>query len=185
MASPYREILRVTAALDGEGIPHLLVGGFAVNHHGYTRNTADMDFMIAATQTDPALRLMKAAGYTNVSVMDNVAFVQKPGEQLRIDFLRADEQTMEKLLGCAVEATFYGVTVKVPALHDLIAMKLFALHYARARRAPKDLPDVVYLTVLNDLDLDLDIRPLCRRYASDELYTDICREVERVRRELR
>lgn len=42
------EILETVAQLlDNKGIDALLIGGFAVNHYGYTRNTLDVDFMVA------------------------------------------------------------------------------------------------------------------------------------------
>jgi hypothetical protein len=93
--------------LPAHGVDCLLIGGFAVNHHGYTRNTLDVDFMIA--------------------------------------------------------------------------MKIFALSQSVDRRMGKDLPDIAYLSVLHDLDMDSDIRPLCERCGTSGVFELIRNQVEALR----
>jgi len=89
------EVLSLAATtLPAAGVSCLLIGGFAVNHYGYTRNTLDIDFMIALAQ-------------------------------------------------------------------------------APERRTDKDLPDIAYLCVLNNVDVEREIQPLCQRYATDALYQQI------------
>jgi hypothetical protein len=50
-----------------------------------------------------------------------------------------------------------------------------------ARRRGKDLPDIAYLSVLHNLDLESDIRPLCNRFGTLETYDLICSQVEALR----
>jgi len=38
--------------LSAAGVDCILIGGFAVNYHGYTRNTLDVDFMIVRGQVE-------------------------------------------------------------------------------------------------------------------------------------
>jgi hypothetical protein len=77
-------ILEIAAeSLPAAGVDCLLIGGFAVNHYGYSRNTLDVDFM----------------------------------------------------------------------------------------------PDIAYLSVLNDLDLEADIRPLCDRFGTHDAYQAIRNQV--------
>jgi len=38
--------------LSAAGVDCILIGGFAVNYHGYTRNTLDVDFMIVRRQVE-------------------------------------------------------------------------------------------------------------------------------------
>ena len=178
----FDEILELASAtLPAAGVNCLLIGGFAVNHYGYTRNTLDIDFMIASDQVDRIRTIMRAAGFTNVSVLDNVVFFGKPGSTLRVDFLRVDTETLQKLDAQAVTATLNGHTLRLPALRDLLAMKLFALAQAPEQRIDKDLPDVAYLCVLNNLDLERDIHPLCQRYGSETLYRQVKDKVEALR----
>jgi hypothetical protein len=40
------ELIEVTKALDGAGIPYAICGGFAVMLHGYPRATYDLDIMV-------------------------------------------------------------------------------------------------------------------------------------------
>jgi hypothetical protein len=98
----------VAGRLDAQGVACVPIGGFAVNHYGYTRNTLDVDFTIAADDLATVRWAMVDAGFSAVTV------------DLR------------------------GRRVRLPALRDLLAMELFALAHAPARRAAKDLPDLVH-----------------------------------------
>ena len=160
----------------------ILIGGFAVNYYGYTRNTLDVDFMIVAQQFCGARQIMKQSGFTNITSNKNVTFFNTPGSPLRVDFLSVDGYTMRKLLVNAVIANVYGFRIKVPALLDLIAMKIFSLSQDVDRRLGKDLPDIAYLSVINNLDLESDIRPLCNRFGTHKIYDLIRRQVEALRR---
>ncbi len=171
----------VATNLPAEGVDYLLVGGFAVNYHGYTRNTLDVDFMIVTEQLETVRRIMTQAEFVNITIQDNVAFFNAPDSPLRVDFLRVDRDTMRKLLANAVSANVQGVEVKVPALHDLIGMKIFALSQDVSRRMGKDLPDIAYLSVIHNLDLESDIRPLCNRFGTSRVYELIRGQVEALR----
>ncbi len=156
----------------------LLIGGLAVNEYGYSRLTLDVDFMVCADQLDVVRRVMVEAGLINVSVQDNVVFFSSSESEPRIDFLKVNAQTMQQLLANAVEVTVLGDVLRIPALKDLVAMKIFALAQNTEQRMGKDLPDVAYLTVLNDLNLEHDIRPLCERFGTTEVYGLIRKHVE-------
>jgi len=175
-------ILAIAAGqLPEVGVDCLLIGGFAVNYHGYTRNTLDVDFMIIGDQLDVVRLIMTRAGFTNIAIRDNVAFFSAPDSAPRVDFLRVDAETMRKLLASAIDVCVHGHTLKVPALNDLIAMKVFSLSQDTARRMGKDLPDIAYLSVLHDLDLVSDIRPLCDNFGTDKIYELIRDQVEALR----
>ena len=167
--------------LPAAGVDCILIGGFAVNYPGYTRNTLDVDFMIVGEQLEAVRQIMIQAGFTNISIRENVAFFSAPDSPPRVDFLRVDAETMQKLLTGAIAVRVRGYELKVPALSDLIAMKIFALSQDTARRMGKDLPDIAYLSVLHDLDLVSDIRPLCDRFGTDKIYKLIRDQVEALR----
>jgi len=141
----------------------------------------DVDFMIVAQQFEVVRQIMKRSGFTNIASNKNVAFFNAPGSPLRVDFLRVDGDTMHKLLGNAINANVYRYEIKVPALRDLIAMKIFALSQDVDRRLGKDLPDIAYLSVLHNLDLEADIRPLCNRFGTRKIYDLIRGQVEALR----
>jgi hypothetical protein len=168
------EILELASRdLPAAGVACLLIGGFAVNHYGYTRNTLDVDFMIVSDRVDDVRRILSAAGFSNASVSETVAFFSKPGQPWRVDFLRVDGATMRKLDAGAEAVILHGYPLRVPSLRDLLAMKVFALAQSPLRRADKDLPDIAWLAVLNDLDAERDLLPLCRQFGTEELYRKI------------
>ena len=167
--------------LPAAGVDCLLIGGFAVNHYGYTRNTLDVDFMIVADRIGDIRGILRTAGFTNVDVRENVAFFSAPDEGPRVDFLCVDSSTMQKLLIHAKTVTVHGHELRLPSLKDLIAMKIFAFAQNTARRMGKDLPDIAYLTVLNDLDFEADIRPLCARFGTPEVCELIRTQIEALR----
>lgn len=168
--------------LPAEGVECLLIGGFAVNYHGYTRNTLDVDFMVVAGQADIVRRAMTAAGFTNVAVEDNVTLYRAPDCPLRADFLNVDEDTLRKLLSNAVTADVHGRRLKISALRDLLAMKVFALSSQPTRRLAKDLPDIAWLSVLHGLDVEKDLRPICDRIGTPEVFEMIARQIADLRR---
>jgi hypothetical protein len=178
MTDALRDVFRVVAdVLEPSGIDCLLVGGFAVNHYGYSRSTLDVDFMIVADKQDAVRDAMRKAGFTSYSIHETVMFLQRPGSVLRVDFLKVDVDTMSQLISRAESATILGATVKIPALKDLLAMKLFSLAQNPERRMGKDLPDIVQLCFVNGLDLERDIHPLAIRYANEVVFKQVSEQV--------
>jgi 2-methylisocitrate lyase-like PEP mutase family enzyme len=57
-------------ALPAAGVECLLIGGFAVNHFGYTRGTLDVDFMIVSDRLEDVRRIMREAGFLNSEQME-------------------------------------------------------------------------------------------------------------------
>ncbi len=152
------------------GIDFLMIGGHAVNQYGYSRATIDVDFMIATADLDAVRTVMRGAGFINVSHSENVVFFNKPGFPLRVDFLQVNNETMQALLADAQEVDYGGQSLKVPSLRNLIAMKLFALKSGSPGRWEKDFPDIAHLMVENEMDIEEDLRPLCDRFADDEIF---------------
>jgi hypothetical protein len=171
----------VADQLPAAGVECVLIGGFAVNYYGYSRNTLDVDFMILSDQVGAVRSVMAQAGFINISVCENVVFFGVPGSSLRVDFLRSDSETMSKLLDGACLVGVQGHQVKIPALRDLIAMKVFSLSQAPARRMAKDLPDIAYLSVLNGLDLETDLKPLCEKFGDAKTYDLIRGQIQELK----
>ena len=59
-------------------------------------------------------------------------------------------------------------------------MKFFALSQASEKRADKDVPDIAWLTVINGLDLESDLRPLALRFANDDVFRRVCAKIEEI-----
>lgn len=167
----------VTQTLCQSDIQCLLIGGYAVNYYGYTRNTLDVDFMIAAEDADKVRQLLKAAGFSNVSEGGSVLFFNRPDSALRIDFLKTDAPTLQKLLQNAHQVQMLGSTVELPALLDLLAMKFFALAQAQGVRTDKDLPDIAWLSIINKLNPEQDLLPLASRFATEDIYQAVLQKM--------
>ena len=73
-----------------------------------------------------------------------------------------------------------GTYFDIPSLHDLIAMKLFALQHGVTERKEKDLADIVHLSVSNGLNPEHDLQPLCEKYASMEVYEQLCQRIKQI-----
>ena len=62
-------------------------------------------------------------------------------------------------------------------LSDLLSMKLFALSNGDAKRGDRDFWDIVHLVVENHVSVDVDIRELCRQFATEAIYARICAKI--------
>ena len=85
---------------------------------------------------------------------------------------------MKRLDAEATTAVVHGHSLRVPSLRNLLAMKIFSLAQSPIRRADKDLPDIAYLAVLNDLDTERDLLPLCRQFGSEAIYRKITNRIK-------
>ena len=156
-----------------------LIGGMAVNFHGYARNTLDVDFMVKQSDQAGVRRVMEEYGYINRTVFDNVIFYQHPSGGLRVDFLSVDSTTFTKLGEGAELRDVGGYALWVPSVLDIVAMKVFALSGEAPGRRAKDLPDIAYLCRIHDLDMLTQIKPLCKKYGVPALVREIADYIER------
>jgi len=169
----------VTRLLPEAGVDVVMIGGHAVNHYGVSRATQDIDFMVAAADEDTVRRILCAEGFTNVAVHETVLFFNQPGTALRVDFLKVDRKTLDRLLANAKEVEYFGgYGVRVPQLEDLLAMKLFALSSGGARREDKDFSDIVNLVIENHVPVDMELRELCQQFADESLYARLCARIK-------
>jgi hypothetical protein len=90
-----------------------------------------------------------------------------------------DESTFEKLWVEARVLNFAGVSFRAPKSLHLIALKLHALkNPARAARG-KDLPDIIQLMRIAEVDLaDPELEGILKRYADDRTIDLLRRLIE-------
>jgi hypothetical protein len=126
--------------------PPILVGGWALNAYGISRQTVDADVMIAESAFEAARRSLIENGYELGMKTDLFArFRCGVSGQVDIDLLFASVETVAAMFKAGRQCDLGFGQVTVPSLLHLIGMKLHALRHNFAGRAGKDLPDIVAL----------------------------------------
>ncbi|HZV35901.1 MAG TPA: nucleotidyltransferase [Verrucomicrobiae bacterium] len=159
------------------GFDFLIIGGYAVNAHGYARLTVDLDILINKAHRDFWKELMLKNGYTVYNEHENFSqFTPVARDQLPVDFMFVNEQTFQKMRAEAVAGVMGGIKVKHPSLMHLIALKLHVIKQALPHRASKDLYDVIQLVQINHVDVKSgDFKQLCEKFGDKKTYEAIVR----------
>lgn len=143
MDSNYLDMLK---CLNKAGVDYIMVGGWAVNLHGYVRATIDLDIWILADQEN-ARKVYSALGefgapLAGVSPDDFAAdgtIFQIGVAPCRIDVInKIDGVKYAEAAPRAIQKTIEGVPVRIISREDLIANK-------RASGRTKDLADAEIL----------------------------------------
>lgn len=167
MRNPRRVKLPDFIRLAGEPPPlkSLVIGGFAVGVHGFTRPTFDVDLLIRRPDLEAWKQRLSGAGLLLLS--EQTAFAQfSPGEgEDGLDLMMVNEETFQRTDSAAVAVSFDGIAGRVVSLDHLLALKLHVLRQALPRRTGKDARDVEELLRRNRVPLDSDhYRNLVLRY---------------------
>ncbi|NOT01872.1 MAG: hypothetical protein HOP29_14755 [Phycisphaerales bacterium] len=139
----FREFLRL---LNSEKIEYLIVGGYAVAHHGYARPTGDLDVWVGV-DPESASKLagvLKSFGFATPTVRPDLFLTA--GRVVRMGVPPVRIEILTEVSGVAfsecharrVEAEFDGIPVRMIAKTDLLANK-------RAAGRHKDLNDLKHL----------------------------------------
>ncbi len=158
-----------------EGVPCILIGGFAVNHYKVTRQTADVDFLMTKEDFDRILKFFEKAGYKKGMVQDNFVQLKSPRLSLMdIDFMFVDQETLTKIFDEGEQLKIAGQKFIVPSLYHLIALKLHSIKHNSRIRFSKDFPDIVSLMRINDVNVqDKKFKELCLKYGTGDIYRQL------------
>jgi hypothetical protein len=148
------DLLSFWGLMNEEGVHYLMVGGVAVNLHGYMRSTADVDVWIDDTAENRQNfgRVMAKLGYTDINM---VKLQIVPGwtnfhlsSGVKLDILIAMKGLEGHSFSECVDMAFIAEieSLKVPFLHinQLIANK-------KAVNRPKDQLDVIELEKIREI----------------------------------
>ncbi len=156
--------------LKKKDIDVLLAGGWAVNAHGYGRQTNDVDWVACDEQQKQIEDLMRSLGFTAGSTSNLVTrFSSGSITMPTIDFLWVDRSTFSKL---DTKDSFSGRqrTVPILRLDHLVAMKIHALA-SHEERQGRDLLDIRFLLEANPgVISEQDLRELCARHGPPGAY---------------
>ena len=120
----------------------LVVGGMAVNSHGFTRLTVDVDGLIATDDLETVAEAFRSAGYSEVTRNHLFARYYRPDiDPGTVDVLLVNQQTMDKMWPDRIATTFRDRELPIPKLEHLFALKLHAIRND-PRRWGQDLRDI-------------------------------------------
>lgn len=148
-----QEQLSLFAAFHKAGVDYVVVGGIAVNAHGFHRNTRDLDLFLRPTveNAQAAFRALQELGAPTegmdaTDLLADYAHFQLSTAHGRIDILTSiGEMTFETVWSGRVETLIEGVLVRFISKADLIENK-------RQVGRLIDLADVEELTRLPDIE---------------------------------
>ncbi len=161
------------------GVSCVLIGGFAVNYYKFSRQTADVDFLITEEDFKKIQGYLETAGYRKEFSQKVFArFKSNKLYLMDIDFMFVDKDTLDKISLDAEELVIAKHKFIVPSLMNMIALKLHSLKYNFNIRQPKDLLDILSLIKLNKVDVKTkEFHQLCLKYADEGLYQKILENV--------
>lgn len=158
-------------AAKSEGREFVLIGGHAVNAHGYDRTTIDFDFLVLGSDQAAWIKIMARLGYSPYH--ETKAFIQfapNSGGAMRIDLMLVDPPTFEKLSHASEEKVYGGRQIKVASILHLIALKLHATRTWDRAIQGKDYYDILNLIRIHKLDTaSLEFLEILNRYASESI----------------
>ncbi len=146
-------------------IPHLIVGGLAVQEHGYPRVTIDVDIVVPDVLEAVEFLTANVTGpFYKVHGIDDRVEDRRNG--VEVDLLPAG-RVLKK--GCKVpfpEVKTVTETLQVVSLEELISLKLDSWSGSPNKRL-KDKSDIVELILRRKLPRDVAVNPAVRA-----LYTE-------------
>lgn len=148
MSADFADFLRL---LTEKGVDYLIIGGFAVSHYGYVRNTGDFDIWIRLTDDNAALTAEALEDFGYASKDESLPFLKNPGKILRMGMPPFRLEVSTSIDGVEFDDCFprretvehEGMTINFIGYNDLIANK-------KASGRLKDLADVEELEKINE-----------------------------------
>ncbi len=169
----------ISDAVKKTGISCVLIGGFAVNYYKFSRQSADVDFLITKEGFSEIKNYLKQAGYSQEP--GQKVFIRLKNKRLDlmdIDFMLVDKETLDKIIFDAKKIAIAKYKFLIPSLMNMIALKLHSLKYNFDMRRAKDLLDIVSLVKLNNINVKAkEFRQLCLKYANEDIYQKILENI--------
>lgn len=172
---------RLVEGAAAEGLDFLLIGGHAVNAHGYLRTTLDVDFLAPEPQRAAWNALLVGWGYHLFHERKSFSQYELPTrEDFDVDAMFVDEATFAKLKTSGTRLPVGSTLMPVAGVLHLIALKLHATRTWERAVEGKDFYDIVNLIRINHIDPDSNnFREILDRYATDSIRQRLLSELRR------
>jgi hypothetical protein len=169
----------IAACADLTRKPFLVIGGHAVIAHGHPRNTVDLDLLVCKTERRNWAGALVEIGYQAEHRHENFEQYRSTKGDIDLDLMFVNEATFDRMLNDSREIAFGPVTVRIPSLQHLIALKLHVLKQGLEHRMLGDLDDVIQLVLANRIDLEQrEWKDLFENYGHHELYEKVRRATQ-------
>ena len=138
----FKEFLKL---LNANKVDYLVIGGYAVNYHGYSRATVDIDVWVAVNleNSERLARAVRQFGFPSADAstfLEPERIVRMGVAPLRIEILNSISGVdFEECYPRGIDSTIDGVPIRLMNLEDLIRNKTAAGRL-------KDLTDIEHLS---------------------------------------
>lgn len=151
------------------GLSLLVIGGWAVQAHGYSRNTVDVDCMTAVEDDESLRGELSRAGFECFEEKTSFRRYRHRLDPLMVlDVMRVSAGTFRKMWEASQPFDLDGIDLRVPALAHLIALKLHAAQ--NEHRTNRDMADVLELLTANPGKIGKDeLARLCDQFGTPAL----------------
>lgn len=164
-----RLIARLRGGLNGEGVPFVVGGSFALAARGFSRLTRDIDLMVMTRELAPVHRAMAAQRF---EWLNEVTF-RDDDTGLLVDVIPVEDAAQQHAFDTATLATLEGgVEVRVLAAEGCCIMLLREATRGDPKRRPLRLRDIEALALITPLDWK-EIREWASRMGYADAYADV------------
>jgi hypothetical protein len=120
------DLRRIAHSLNAAGARYAVIGGFALQYHGFARPTQDIDLLV-----DPSPENVERIRQALCVLADRAVLEVEPGDVLAYSVVRVADEVVVDLLGSACGVTFADVEAHL----ELATVEGTIIPYAR----PEDL----------------------------------------------
>jgi len=171
----FDQLRELLSRFEERGIRHALIGGLAVNVHGHSRATHDVDFLIDFDDEVKLHALMLELGYEAIDRRKDVS--SYVGGDRRADFLHAHREIGRRLLAGASRVAYGSLELPVVSAEGLLGFKIQA--FSDDPRRLKDLADM--LEVMRERAATLnweEVRGYFLTFNREELFDELRRAAD-------
>lgn len=153
----------------------LVIGGHAVNFHGFQRGTEDADILICRSDADIWRKLIPKMSFRLVHEQETfLQFESLDAAEWDLDLMIVPAETFERLFAAAEADGPPDRTVRYVSFENLIALKAHALKHGQGLRSLKDLTDVATLLKLRNVSPEAEwVRAVFQRNGTPEMHERI------------
>ena len=177
--NPSEDIFAAVARIAAESqLP--VLGGHAVNAYGYTRTTLDADLMVCVDDFHAWRAAFESLGYTWAGQTDAFAKMNPPEDRaLPLDIMLVEKPTISKIVAESRLLPFGAARLPVPRPLHLIALKLHAMKNPARLETGKDLPDILHLVQICDIDpKSAEFQKIFHQYGNEQIRSLLRRHLD-------